>query len=170
MVSQITLCSATSFARGRWVTVGCTVSVCVGGHTYKYVPVGRCVCVTRSRGWGRRWLVSCWRARNTSRQPSLFQQLACTIESRGSEREIEKRRASESKEERIAARGCFACSHPFLAVLFKKLASSLRHSVLADTALSRGSGSASKSKREICSGWTFRWTFCVLNLFRIYLV
>lgn len=49
MVSQITLCSATSLARGRRVAAGCTISACVDGHTYEYVPVTLCMRDAESR-------------------------------------------------------------------------------------------------------------------------
>lgn len=44
MVSQIALCSATTFAHGRRVAVGCTVMrVCVGRHVRSYICGTSCV-------------------------------------------------------------------------------------------------------------------------------
>lgn len=64
----------------------------------------------RSRGWGWRWLVSCWRARNTSRP----RRSSTGLRARSSE--------PRGRERKGHAGGCSACSHPLFAVLFKKLA------------------------------------------------
>lgn len=121
MVSQIALCSATTLARGRWVTVGCTVTrVC--GWTRTNVCLWDIVCAWckvvdgAEGGW---YLVGGREIRAGSSR--LFQQLACTIKSGGSERETEKQWAGGGKKDRVAARGCFACSHPLFAALFKKI-------------------------------------------------
>jgi len=126
---------------GEWA---CT-SVCLVGRAR----------VTQSRGWGRRWLVSCWRARNTSRQPRLFQQLACAIESRGSERETEKRREREGRS--VLTRG--VASHPLFAVLFKKLASSLRERSRLRRFIARFRSRKQERRRELCSGDVRRFRF-----------
>lgn len=121
------------------------------GHTYKRVPVGRRVCVTRGvedgaeGGW---YLVGGREIRAGSRGSSNSLR-ARAIESRGSKCETKRRRTGVNVWDKVNAYGVVSpVRNPLFVVLFKKLASSPRRNVPANAALSCSSGLAVGNKRE----------------------
>lgn len=122
MVSEITLASLQRAPTGGWLSVvrwrGCA---CVGGHVQG--PSVGCVCVTGSRMGPK--VVGILLEGEKYEPASGALPTACVRD------RIERKRAKDRKAESQRVRegrngGCFACSHPLLAVLFKKLASSRR--------------------------------------------